>query len=484
MTDVLNKAAVYRMPAELLIQVAESFSVPELFTATHVCRLWRSIFLTCPTLWAKLDTVCLGEKALAVIPYLLPRSKALPLDISVDLQGMRVPNDAVALKAFYLALAAHVNRLRRFSWRSKNYTMSTPLFGVLQGAQNIQSLHLALRSRQATERLSPPGDAFVDMPQLSSVHWAGYLLPVTLHSLSHVIDLRISQESLPLSSSLFEMFPRARSIRVDACHNPPALGALPVGHPLDLLELSVKLDYVRPPALSWRGLRERRCTDVPVLILRHYSLSTLFAACQEGVWRAQSLSIHYNDDVDAVLRDETGRECRIICFRSAPRASNNAQRLMYDVACLHSLETLALPLPLSTLQRRQTLLVPQLPLRALRTLVILCAQHKPVRGINHTTRPLGSLLDPDILATCGVLRAPNLTALVLKYHPLRAGWQDPMYNGVVDPAALAEFIGEHILIDGELLPELRIDSPRVRLADDADGMDALTAVVGTIFHGL
>ena len=45
-------------------------------------------------------------------------------------------------------------------------------------------------------------------------------------------------------------------------------------------------------------------------------------------------------------------------------------------------------------------------------------------------------------------------------------------------------VGLGLLARGSLLPQLKIDSPKVRLVGDADGLAALKTVVGTIIHGL
>ena len=76
-----------------------------LIKSTHVCRSWREIFISCPSLWTRLD--CMNVDKTKVY---IERSKSSPLEICLR----QVGNTSYQEEAFVLAVP-HIGRLRSLS---------------------------------------------------------------------------------------------------------------------------------------------------------------------------------------------------------------------------------------------------------------------------------------------------------------------------------------------------------------------------------
>ena len=50
----LQRVSIFRLPAELMIDVFEELAVSERFIASQVCKIWRDILLAAPHIWAKI----------------------------------------------------------------------------------------------------------------------------------------------------------------------------------------------------------------------------------------------------------------------------------------------------------------------------------------------------------------------------------------------------------------------------------------------
>ena len=95
--------SVNKIPPEVFSLVAHHCDTDEdLITLTHVCRRWRVILVSCPSLWTNL-----GCKAIDKTRVYLERSKASPLKISLE--------DFQPLGDAFLLLLPHLGRLGSLS---------------------------------------------------------------------------------------------------------------------------------------------------------------------------------------------------------------------------------------------------------------------------------------------------------------------------------------------------------------------------------
>ncbi|KAH7885048.1 hypothetical protein F5I97DRAFT_1928465 [Phlebopus sp. FC_14] len=87
---------------------------------SHVCRHWRNVALSTPSLWTQINVLCIERPPFERVSTLLERSKSLPLDIRIDWEP---PDDAFPtddepprsfseddLKALLALLIPHVPR--------------------------------------------------------------------------------------------------------------------------------------------------------------------------------------------------------------------------------------------------------------------------------------------------------------------------------------------------------------------------------------
>ena len=73
---------INRIPPEILSLIPHywenSFKDQDVITLTHVCRAWRDVFVSCPSLWTTLDCMNLDKTRVY-----LERSKSSPVDLSL-----------------------------------------------------------------------------------------------------------------------------------------------------------------------------------------------------------------------------------------------------------------------------------------------------------------------------------------------------------------------------------------------------------------
>jgi len=102
-------ALVNRIPPEILTLIPDYWTDGErersLVRLTHVCRGWREIFISCPSLWARLDC----KRAHKTRVY-IERSKSSPLEICLG----QVDDEFCQEEAFLLAVP-HIGRLKALS---------------------------------------------------------------------------------------------------------------------------------------------------------------------------------------------------------------------------------------------------------------------------------------------------------------------------------------------------------------------------------
>jgi hypothetical protein len=98
-------APINRIPPEILSIIpdywADGTSDADLITVTHVCRGWRELFISRPSLWACLECTNIDKTRTYI-----ERLKTSPLKIHLDKQYTPLPNDALLLTV------PHLGRLR------------------------------------------------------------------------------------------------------------------------------------------------------------------------------------------------------------------------------------------------------------------------------------------------------------------------------------------------------------------------------------
>ena len=103
-------ASVNRIPPEIFSTIPSYWedyytADEDLITATHVCRGWRDLFTSCPSLWTQLDCTHADKTRIYI-----ERSKSSPLEVYVwGDHNIPFPSDA------FLLTIPHLSRLRSLS---------------------------------------------------------------------------------------------------------------------------------------------------------------------------------------------------------------------------------------------------------------------------------------------------------------------------------------------------------------------------------
>ncbi|EJD35199.1 hypothetical protein AURDEDRAFT_175729 [Auricularia subglabra TFB-10046 SS5] len=254
---------------------------------------------------------------------------------------------------------------------------------------------------------------------------------------------------------------------------------LPAGHPVQRLELQGKTDGAAFRQISWADLTGLLLSEVQTLVLHHYPLSVLFAACESG-WCAETLEIDYADDVRATLVHGARRcEMRGLASPVATGYHWNVRRLLFHRACLRGLVSFATSIPRLESIRRLSGLLPHIVLPNLTTFTLLCGKPSCNRALQKEM--WDSLLTQPLLGQAGLLRAPQLQCIRLQARVLHCAEEDT----VISPSALVRFITEHVqLQDGQRPPELRVDGPTVQFFDEPDALTVLSGLVESIQYKL
>ncbi|EJD35197.1 hypothetical protein AURDEDRAFT_175727 [Auricularia subglabra TFB-10046 SS5] len=439
---------------ELLTAIADFLEWPELVRMARVCHAWRHAILNCAALWTRLDLYDIGNRALVLLPELLPLSGNHPFDLRVRIINETTRNNVHEL---CLLLQPQLHRLRALTLRSRRRSNLAPLFELLlRPAPILLHLDVALDSRD--HDTSRPYDVtFASVPNLRSVNWGSLNLPEFQSRLFDVTSLRIYVTPF-ITVRVFSLFSRATTLCLDGFRMTSGVQTLPPEHPLESLELRVhpdgKYDF------SLQDLLQLDLGRIMSLHLRCYTTAVLISACQDPEWQLNSLTIEYDEEIQASLtRRNSHSVCRMTGLTSS-NATQSARRLMNETAWLSGLASLTLS------AARPYLLLPRGRLPALREFSLLCGTP------SHWTTQARSLLESDTLNVRGTLDAPHLRVIRLLART-------DNNNTVVPPGSLARFISQHVRVSGDRVPLLKI-SVFLRFSDDAVGMAALRATVDTI----
>ena len=153
-----NAMPINRIPPEILSTIPDFWDTRDGVVAlTHVCRAWREVFVSRPSLWTDLD--CVDSDKTCVY---LERSKSSPIDLWLDRKGRLSPHDPLfqiiphaigRLKSLHIdaksgwvqSISAHLSRpaplLEKLSIRSKHHPeLASTLFGG--DLSPLRKLHL------------------------------------------------------------------------------------------------------------------------------------------------------------------------------------------------------------------------------------------------------------------------------------------------------------------------------------------------------
>ncbi|EJD35192.1 hypothetical protein AURDEDRAFT_175723 [Auricularia subglabra TFB-10046 SS5] len=463
------------LPEDLVICVAGFLKWRELLHTAHVCRFWRDTVMQCPPLWASLDLYDIHRRALRVLPELLPLSGHSLLTLRIFFVNDDTSNNIAVLCQ---QLIPHVHRLRALTLRSRRRSSYVSLFALLHreapalyhlDVSHDRSEYVAFESA-----LVLPRGACASAPKLSSINWGGHALPIVPHRLFAVTSLSLQAPSPAIKTQIFTLFPCVKCLRLDDFSSSQGFSKLPADHPLDRMELRVRPIEKLPYALNWPHLISLGFGRLALLHLREYSASLVINVGLDPDWELQSVTIDYDDFVDAsFIRRDSRSECRMSAMRPSRGTTWSMRRLMVETDWLRGLVSLTLSLALSVHQKRPSLLLPRGCLPALREFSLICGTQRLI-GDGHV-ETWGSLFDADIMDECGVLEAPHLRVVRLLARPGD--------DAIVSPSALARFISDHVRVQGGRVPLLKI-SLSLRFADDAVGMAALREAVIANEHWL
>ena len=152
---------VSRFPPEILLGVLEyRTNEQDLVAATHVCRYWRSILISTPSLWTCFQFHSRYDLD-RTLTY-LERSKSAPINVSVN---PGVPQGPEVLKC----LAPHITRTRSLIIQG-SHGIHVASFFFCNPTPSLQ--HLELMSSESSVRL-PENFLSQQAPLLRSVNFNG-----------------------------------------------------------------------------------------------------------------------------------------------------------------------------------------------------------------------------------------------------------------------------------------------------------------------
>ena len=212
-----------------------------LIKLTHVCRSWREIFISCPSLWTRLD--CMNVDKTRVY---IERSKSSPLGIDIG----RVGNASYREEAFVLAIP-HIGRLRNLSI-SGNPTKVLPTLVEYFSCPVLLLNELNINFICGQAPTLPDKLFNGDLPSLRELCLAGVTTPLPWRDLSNLTTFKFSH--VPgdkiLSTQLLDFFESTPNLRyIQFLDSIPNSSDAPVERVVSLPHLK-KLDILAQPAHS------------------------------------------------------------------------------------------------------------------------------------------------------------------------------------------------------------------------------------------
>ncbi|EJD32836.1 hypothetical protein AURDEDRAFT_189116 [Auricularia subglabra TFB-10046 SS5] len=540
-----RERSIHDLPDELLGIVIGDCTAQELTSPRAVSRRWRRVVDGLSQLWATLDLRA-DPIVVAALPSLLARSRETALHLSLT-----VPRTSeIYLPAICELLACHAHRMRHLAIHGDEVCHYGSLAGVLSAASpkllkldlsprslsifgrletadrdigldatvrslsdllstaspNLLHIDMTYRGLSVFQRLDIAnwniatdgqfGDLFSnDASQLRSVDWGSLMIPkLPQLALRGVTELSINVSRNHGSFvNLFSQFPSLEMLFLSGGFMALPPMSPPPYHPLKSVTF---YGISEGAALEWQRLL---LWEVPTLWVCQGSRpthSTVSAALADRAWKIRSLTVDYGSRIAARFQSGT-RVCNLLVTDNVDHWNYfwTCGDLMYNRACVSNIVELTLSLALApTNQEHSMMLVPQLQLRALACLTILCGT--PTLGARALPYNV-TLFHPSILPRC-TMRAPALRTIRLSSR-LNGSSKRPTIlpspstgahssNGAagtrttIRPSSVADFI-DRIQIGPEL-PELRIDEPYVSLVQATAELERLMLVVSGIRNTL
>jgi len=176
---------------------------------THVCRYWRQIFVSCPSLWTRLD--CKNVEKTRVC---IERSKNSPLEIHLDGRGAIGHHEEVLLLA-----VPHVKALSVSNCHSRHSTvvLQTLVEHFSRPVPLLEKLKIDLACYST--RTLPDTLFGGDLSSLRELSLAGVLMPTSWGSLENLTTFNLSnitrrETLLTCLLGLFESATRLHDIRL------------------------------------------------------------------------------------------------------------------------------------------------------------------------------------------------------------------------------------------------------------------------------
>ena len=238
-------APINKVPADALTLISDYWEDTtrdqNLITLTHVCRGWREIFTSRPSLWARLD--CANVEKTRVY---IERSRSFPLAVQLDDDG-----DMTCWEEAFLLVAPHMSRLKTLFVTSsstqiipalvKNFSCRLPLLDDLDieiGSGEYPSL--------------PDGLFDGDLSSLRELSFAGVLAYLPWKGMSNLTkfnlcDVPDDEAVLTQLLNFFESAPRVRHIHLR--DSIPSSSDVPAKRVVSLPQLET-LEIIAQPAHS------------------------------------------------------------------------------------------------------------------------------------------------------------------------------------------------------------------------------------------
>ena len=213
---------VNRTPPEILSSIPDYWEGggrdEGLIGLTHVCRLWRELFVSRSSLWARLDC-----RSIEKTRVYIERSKTSPLEIVLNGLGPQGYHE----EAFLLTVA-HVGRVKTLSVLDSEALLQVLAKHFSSPAPFLEKLEVKLL---CDPTLTLPGTLFNGDPSsLRELSLAGLLMPTSWRGLGNLTTFSLSgipSHGIILAHLLdfFESAPRLRNIRLQ--HSIPEFSDVP-----------------------------------------------------------------------------------------------------------------------------------------------------------------------------------------------------------------------------------------------------------------
>ncbi|KAF4610965.1 hypothetical protein D9613_006730 [Agrocybe pediades] len=182
-------APISRLPPELLSRIFECYKtvqfIPTQFQyshplrwirCTHVCRLWRTVALDSPLLWAELHL-----KYLAWAKESLIRSKMAPLKVSIHLRGLPEDNPTIELAKDIIRQGSRLKDVIIKAASRARDSIEDVLRSLPRSTPNLQSLEITHVSRSTQNVCLLPRDCICEAEKLQRLRITGCAIDWVQH---------------------------------------------------------------------------------------------------------------------------------------------------------------------------------------------------------------------------------------------------------------------------------------------------------------